>query len=332
MGINIGNLSNLTLKVGSADCKVYLGSVQVYPNNYYNDYLRFTAKEDGTFKFSGNSIDYSIDNGSTWTTLASNTDTPTIQSGSTILWKATLTPTSSIGIGRFSSSGAFDVEGNTMSLLYGSDFEGQTSLSGKTNAFFALFSGCTHLESAERMKLPATALANNCYLSMFRDCSSLTKAPELPSTTLANNCYQRMFQGCSSLTEAPKLEATSLGYSSYGQMFYGCTSLTTAPQLPSTAVTNDCYGQMFYGCTALTESPILRAETLRNGCYAQMFRGCSSLNKITCLATNISATNCTTNWSDGVAANGTFVKASSMSSWTSGVSGIPSGWSTQNYS
>ena len=29
-----------------------------------------------------------------------------------------------------------------------------------------------------------------CYRNLFRDCSSLTTAPELPSTTLANSCYQ----------------------------------------------------------------------------------------------------------------------------------------------
>ena len=331
--MKIGNLDITSLKVGSADCKVYLGSVQVYPNStpiISGDYLTFVAKEDGTFKFSGNAIDYSIDSGSTWTALNSNTDTPTIHSGETIMWRATITPTANLGVGRFYSSGNFDVEGNPMSLLYGDNFEYQTSLSGKNYAFYGMFSGCTHLGRAERMKLPATTLANNCYQRMFNGCTSLTAAPELPATTLTNTCYQGMFQGCSSLATAPELPATSLGYSSYAQMFYGCTSLTVAPQLPSTTIANDCYGQMFYGCTALTESPILMAETLRNSCYAQMFRGCSSLNKITCLATNISATNCTSNWTDGVAANGTFIKKSSMTGWTIGVNGIPSGWTVRN--
>ena len=331
--MKIGNLDITSLKVGSADCKVYLGSVQVYPNStpiISGDYLTFVAKEDGTFKFSGNAIDYSLDSGSTWTALNSNTDTPTIHSGETIMWRATITPTANLGVGRFYSSGNFDVEGNPMSLLYGDNFEGQTSLSGKTYAFYGMFSGCTHLLSAERMKLPATTLANNCYQRMFNGSTSLTAAPELPATTLTNTCYQGMFQGCSSLTAAPELPATNLGYSSYAQMFYGCTSLTVAPQLPSTTIANDCYGQMFYGCTALTESPILMAETLRNGCYAQMFRGCSGLNKITCLATSISATNCTANWTDGVAANGTFIKKSSMTGWTIGVNGIPSGWTVRN--
>jgi len=61
-----------------------------------------------------------------------------------------------------------------------------------------------------------------------------------------------------------------------------------------------------------------------------MFRNCSSLNYIKCLATNISATDCTSIWLEDVSSSGTFVKASSMSSWPTGENGIPSGWTVQN--
>ena len=50
------------------------------------------------------------------------------------------------------------------------------------------------------------------------------------------------------------------------------------------------------------------------------------VSHITCLATDISALFCTGNWVNGVAASGTFTKASSMTSWTSDVDGIPNGW------
>ena len=36
---------------------------------------------------------------------------------------------------------------------------------------------------------------------MFRECTSLTHAPQLPATTLTNNCYAGMFNGCTNLTE-----------------------------------------------------------------------------------------------------------------------------------
>jgi len=57
-----------------------------------------------------------------------------------------------------------------------------------------------------------------------------------------------------------------------------------------------------------------------------MFRGCSNLSSITMLATDISATDCLSDWVNSVAASGTFTKAASMTTLPTGTSGIPSGW------
>ena len=167
--------------------------------DYSQDYLTFVAKEDGTFKFTGNSINYSVDDGETWTTLSSNTDTPTVQAGNKIMFKATLIPQDSSGIGTFSSTSKFIAQGNVMSLLYGDDFIGQKDLTGKNYVFYNLFNGCTGLTNAKNLCLPATTLTNNCYSGMFNGCTSLTIAPELPATTLTNNCYSGMFNGCTNL-------------------------------------------------------------------------------------------------------------------------------------
>ena len=353
------------------------------PHDYSNDYLTFVAEENGTFKFNGNSVNYSVDDGETWIELASNTDTPTVPVGGTIMFKATLTPASWVGIGIFSSTGSFTAQGNPMSLLHGDNFIGQTSLSGKDWAFNRLFSGCTGLTSTENISLPATTLAGNCYSTMFAGCESLTTAPSLPATTLAGNCYSNMFSGCTSLTTAPSLPATTLASycyqgmfngctsltttpsltattlagncyynmfkdctslitspglpattlaeSCYNGMFQGCTSLTTAPALPATTLAYQCYMSMFTGCTSLTTAPELPATTLAKNCYWYMFDGCLNLNSITCLATDISASNCTNGWVRGVAASGTFIKADSMTSWTTGNSGIPTGWDVEDY-
>ena len=83
---------------------------------------------------------------------------------------------------------------------------------------------------------------------------------------------------------------------------------------------------MFKGCTSLTTAPELPATTLTTYCYQWMFQLCTNLNYIKCLATDISASNCTTGWVNNVASTGTFVKAASMSSWTTGTNGIPEGW------
>lgn len=87
---------------------------------------------------------------------------------------------------------------------------------------------------------------------------------------------------------------------------------------------------MFFGCTGLTTAPALPAPTLVEDCYYLMFNGCTSLNNITCLATNISADACTEDWVSGVAENGTFTKDASMSTWPTGIGGIPSGWTVIN--
>lgn len=111
-------------------------------------------------------------------------------------------------------------------------------------------------------------------------------------------------------------------------LFSGCTGLTSAENLimPATTLTTACYQYMFWGCTSLTTAPELPATTLANSCYSNMFRGCTSLNYIKCLATDISAYDCTYYWVLSVSSSGTFVKAASMNDWTTGVNGIPSGW------
>lgn len=114
-------------------------------------------------------------------------------------------------------------------------------------------------------------------------------------------------------------------------LFYKGTHITSAENLvmPATTLTERCYRSMFKGCTSLTTAPVLPATTLVDECYFGMFNGCTSLNYIKCLATDISANGCTNLWVDGVAATGTFVKAASMSSWTTGRNGIPTGWTIQ---
>ena len=274
----------------------------------------YEAIEAGTFTWTdtehNNSISYSIDDGSTWTTLTAGSSTPTINANSKVIFKASGLPvgrptaSSYSGIGTFSSSGRFNVMGNIMSLLYFDNFSGQTSLASYGDYIFKfLFSGCTSLTSAENMVLPATTLTDYCYEFMFEDCSSLTTAPTLLATTLATACYDRMFAGCTSLTTAPTLSATTLAIGCYHMMFLDCSSLTTAPTLPATTLTDYCYGHMFFGCT--------------------------NLSNITCLATDISAYLCTSDWVNGVAASGTFTKASGVS-WTTGDSGIPQNWTRIN--
>lgn len=308
------------------------GSVDYHiPYDYNKDYLTFTALQDTKFTFTQNTLQYSLDDGDTWTSLTANTASPIVTTGNKILWKATLTPssTSPRGIGTFSStSGNFDVSGNIMSLLFGDNFIGQTDLTGKDYAFNSLFNGNTKLINAENLVLPATILSQHCYEAMFNSCTKLTTAPDLPATTLAYYCYDQMFYGCTLLTTAPELPATTLANFCYMSMFEGC-GLLTAPELPATTLRQACYYQMFKGCGSLTTAPELPAAKLDNDCYYQMFYNCTSLNYIKCLATNKTASSCTTGWVNNVAVTGTFIKDANTS-WQGGSDAIPYGWTIQN--
>lgn len=246
-------------------------------------HFTFVAIEDGTFKFVGNAVNYSLDNGKTWTSLPSNTDSPIVKSSKKILWKANLTPKQGNpiwGIGTFSSSNKFYAEGNPLSLIYGDNAKtNNTSIDGKKNIFDCLFQNCKNIIDAKNVSLPSTALTNNCYSHMFEGCTSLKTTPELPATVLAKECYNGMFQGCTSLTKAPQLPAMTLAQQCYYYMFDGCTSLTKAPELPATTLAQKCYYNMFYNCTSLILPPELPATTLEDYCYYRMFEGCTNLKE-----------------------------------------------------
>ena len=393
------------LKAGTSGCSVYLGEVKVFPSdedivNMKDKCLTLVAWDNTTFTFtptSGQVLSYSVDGGA-YTALPSTGGSVSVSGGQQVSWSGTAVPVASAstttsevqwGIGKFSSTGKYHVEGNAMSLLFGSSYKTTTSLSGKNYALVGLFSASTTLMTSEYMVLPPTTLVGACYRSLFNGCTNMTKCPELPATTLGATCYLNMFLNCSKLLTAPKLPADTIPGYAYYSMFRNCSSLTKAPELPATTIVvgNDTnqYSRMFAGCTSLTEAPelpaltipssgysymfsgctklvigpnlpatnfigngqhyaymfakdskletvalALPAETLKTSGYTGMFSGCTKLNRIKCLATDISASNCTTGWVSGVAATGTFIKDASMTGWTSGANGIPTGWTVKN--
>ena len=130
-------------------------------------------------------------------------------------------------------------------------------------------------------------------------------------------------------TNFQNLTSLSSSYN-FRALFLNVTGLIDASNLvlPATTLATGCYRYMFQQCSSLTKAPTLSATTMVNECYMGMFNVCSSLNYIKCLAIN-RATNDTNGWVNGVSATGTFIKASSAS-WTTGIDGIPSGWTVQN--
>ena len=210
----------------------------------------FESIEGLSVKFS-NKYQYSRD-GVSWSDGTSST-TITFNTGERVYFRATgLTASSSSGIGKFTiSTGTAKIGGNLMSMLYGEDYRGKTTIE-QPYAFQSLFQGCSRLKSAKRLALPATTLVTYCYSSMFRGCTSLVNAPALPAATLVIYCYSNMFSGCSKLNYIKAMFTTN----------------------PSSSYTSD--------------------------------------------------------WVNGVAAEGTFVKNAEATWNVTGVNGVPSGWTIIN--
>ena len=105
----------------------------------------------------------------------------------------------------------------------------------------------------------------------------------------------------------------------------------TSLELPAQTLGTACYQEMFKNCTGLTAAPALPATTLSADCYKEMFAGCANLGVVICDATDISASNCTQNWLQGVKGIGLLGGNHYETAWTPGDSGIPTGWLASNY-
>ena len=294
--------------------------------------LTFTATEDNSSvkltKTGTVDNTYEVNTGSGWVPYTFDT-VIYLNKGQSCKWRCTNHPTSfnSSKYVRFRMTGSIEASGEVYSML-SSNLSDVTTLNGYDYAFYFLFRDCTSLIKAP--ELPATTLAEYCYSYMFCGCKSLTSAPKLPATTLARYCYDSMFQYCTALTSAPELPATTLARYCYNSMFYGCTSLTQAPALPATHLTSFCYRYMFSGCTSLTQAPALPATDLANYCYQYMFSGCTSLKEVR-ISANWAITDALDDWLLGVSATGDFYCDPNATIFpTDSASGIPSGWTRRN--
>ena len=200
-------------------------------HNYALDYLTFDILESGTIGWKNNgtgydrTIQYSL-NGGTWTTLNTGT-TISVSLGDNVRFKGTNTTYAGSkenysGFGDIGTS-SYNVSGNIMSLIYGDNFVGQTTLTGSYN--FCCLWDHGKVVSAENLILPAITLTPHCYRTLLGNNVLLTKAPALPALNLAESCYWYMFGGDVLLERAPDLPATTLVANCYHNTFTGCTRL-----------------------------------------------------------------------------------------------------------
>lgn len=274
---------------------------------------------------SASTFSYSTDNGTTWSTFSlSSGQTQTIAtlaSGDTLMMYGTNTTLgTAYNYGHFfRATGDYEISGELSSLVNGSDVTDTYIASGgsRTNTFAQLFSGDTHLVSAENLLISSTALPNNACNSMFRGCTNLVKAPTtLPSTILGSECYSSMFESCTSLAYPPaELYFTSVQPNSYNRMF--CMSRNSKITTPAMTYTPKMFGN--WGSVNPATNNM------------QMFCGNGSLETIYCYWTNTSGTfGNIANWVNYTDdTNVTFYKRSTQS-FASGVNGIKTGWTVVN--
>lgn len=309
-------------------------------------------------------IEYSVDGGNSWTKTNNiqSTEvvitTPSVSTGDKVYWRGSGTTLGTANSNNkwctFSSTGEFDAEGCVASLLNPSDFE---NLAVSSNYGLVRLFYNSLIVDASLLVLPSFS-GTYMFYEMFYGCVHMTAIPSLGSTTLTDNCYRNMFYGCTSLQTAPQLPATSLVANCYNGMFYGCSALATVPDINISSITGAYVMQsMFYNCISLIHCPIKSfPSTIGEGCLAEAFRGCSNLvdicelpasilasfsyrqllrdtkvSYIKMLATNISATNCISNWVIGVPSSGIFVKHIDATWTTTGNSGVPTNWTVIYY-
>ena len=136
----------------------------------------------------------------------------TVQHGEDISFKANLIPNADNGIGTFSITGTFTIEGNICSLI---NYEPI-----REYCFKYLFKDCTGLTLSNNLIL-APDIINNCYEGMFKGCTSLHNTPVLSSPILADDCYKEMFYGCTSLSRINIFSEMQLGEQYSKNWVYG---------------------------------------------------------------------------------------------------------------
>ncbi len=244
-------------------------------------YLSFTADQQVYYfgmtvpsSFAGK-FQYSQDKGLSWTTINSSVSGLWL-GGSVELW---LRGTSEYGT-------SYNGESCQITLTPSMTTSVTVSCTGDIRALI------------DYSKYKTVVTRNASFAMLFKDCKYLSSVPSLPAKNLKESCYSEMFSGCTGLKTVPAglLPATTLKASCYSGMFNGCTNLESAPALPATTLKASCYSNMFNGCQYLTSAPELSAAILAEKCYEAMFQSCYSLTEVHMKATDVSATDCLSNW------------------------------------
>ena len=290
-------------------------------NTYYSisrstlSYKGFTItgiSNGTTITFNYDGIEYSLDDGDNWIPYTAkftlNADDIACIRGNRTNYENNGGGDYGIPAGKpiFDASKKCYISGNIMSLLADEDNITESAFHGAFSKGSSKAVDYIDINPDEPLILPVTMLASKCYMQMFRNCTSLTRAPQFRVEGTAYRCCYNMFRDCSNLTDISGIE------------------------LPAMTLSQDCYRELFRLCKKLTgAAPKLPAPTLVQECYRQMFSD-SKITSIICLATDISAKDCLNTWMSNISNSGTFYRAPGVT-YPTGISGIPSNWTVVDY-
>lgn len=261
-------------------------------------------------------LSYSLDDGETWTTttISGTVTFGTINTGDKIIFKGNNTKfaTAWDNYNFFDATKQFKVYGNIMSMFNGDDFKANHEFDSSTTFHCTGLLRTSNLIDASNLILPALTLYESSYNGMFRGAANLVYGPKiLPALDIPHDGYSSMFEGCISLVEAPEILATTVsGNTALCRMF--------------------CMDRNNKVTATMTKGPILRISNTGSfqNVYQQLFCGNGNIIEITVL---ISGTGKSfTDWLKNVSSNGV-IKTLSGTTFVSGSSGLPSGWTVEDY-
>lgn len=323
-GVSLEN-AELVLEWKDADnadqSKDFTVADQTLAANTYYTISRYTYSYDGfcitaisngtTIKFNYDGIQYSVDYGDTWIPYSAQF---TLNAGEAAWIKGNRTNYKNAGTDQYESPSnkpIFEadkkcyISGNIMSLLADKDNLSESAFHGAFSKGSGTAVTYIDIHPDNPLIFPDNTLAPKCYMHMFRNCTSLTRAPQFRVEGTAYRCCYNMFRQCTNLTDISGVE------------------------LPAMTLSQDCYRELLRQCSKVKTAPTLPAKTLVTECYRQMFSQ-SGVTTIICLATDISAAGCLNEWMSGVPSKGTFYKAPGVD-YPSNQNGIPSGWTVVEY-
>lgn len=283
-------------------------------NNLGEETAEFSIITAGTVN---KDINYSLDDGETWTAYDLST-LPVVSVGAGKSVKLRGRNNGGIGTSPFSSyniqlhmNKSYSVTGNPSSLVD----PDPAVFATYTNfpAMGRLFQNETNLVDASGMTtVQYTAIGGWGVYYAFAG-TGLVKPPKFESVTRVGRAgFENAFRNCTRLAEACSLAQLESVSGEHGllSMYFGCTNLLTCSDLRKLTSISQSGGELqelYYNCEKISEV------------YAPN------------VSTWVTSATVYTNWLYGVAATGIVHKPSGLTIPTDTTSGVPTGWTTQDY-